>query len=1472
MSVAPSAAPVDRIFNPPTVFADDYTQLPNDHHNQPQRKNTTAADSAPPDPNNDESSARAPHNGPDSGGDANSHPPPPPSSDPYAHANNDHHPSHPAAHPSHGPSAPAGGSEITVHPQNPSSPGGNPNTNTNQSHHTTNGINNANNNAAAASPPPAFDDPSKAGPVGGGAANADTAAPSNTNTAKAPAHHHPNNDPTPNGHNERGPDADGGLYFGPIDEANANDDDDGALLHVVRSDQTYLAELPWHAMPTSAAFRLTNHANERHSRRNGLTTAEAEANGAELGTNYIPVKGGPNALKILFAQFFNSITAILAIVAGVSIAFQDWVEFGVVIAIIVINGALGFYQEYTAALSLDALRKMTSGTAKVVRDGGQISVVEPSVLVVGDIVVLEQGDEVPADIRLFDVSNDLAINEALLTGEAEPVSKIVEIIPDADDSCALGDRKNMAYRSTNLVSGRGRGIVVAAGIKTEMGKLADRLGEAESARTPLMVKMDIMLYILFGCCAILAIIVFAADKMRWSEKNLMYACAVAIAILPESLVVVLTVAFTLSIRRMAQEKCIVRKLGVLEVLGGVTDICSDKTGTLTENKMAVKVAFIGVMKSYSVHGAIRGAEGQFLARAPGANSFAPIATPQISRTGTPTAGAGAGAGNVLDVNTNKDANNATNPLRLDTNAAGPMHQEFFRAASLCATVRLHVDPAAVAAHGAEAELVAEGNPTEIAIQAMAWKADREPEFFEGHECAEKIGEYPFNSSVKRMTTVYRLRPNRRCDTANKKNDTTTANAAATAAVSSNCEEDSDEVAHPTAVYSFTKGAPERVLDLCEWHFDTDGTIKPLTADDRAILTKNISGMASYGLRTICFARRHVEAFPFANLPADPKQQQQQKQKDAAPSSFPDDVAVEGDVVVGDDEDDDEGPAFDKLNERDDVESKLIYLGLVGIQDPPRKESGPSVLICQHAGIKVRMLTGDHGDTAAAIADNLGILGTFEDRSDPKKVMIGPTFDKMTDEDVDALEDLPAVIGRCSPESKVKMIEALHRRGRVVAMTGDGFNDSPSIKKADVGCAMGSGTDVTKGVADIVITDDNFTTIVKAVREGRRISQVIKHFVIHLLAGNIAEVIALIIGLCIRHEDRSVFILSPLQILWLNMVTSSPPAIGLSMDEAGDDILEVPPNTSGLFTAELIADFMVPGAIIGGCCLSSFAFVGYVGNDGLEGTDCNGSDGQNCDVIWTARATAFSVIYVSLLLHAYNVRHPRKSIFQMKWFDNPVLYLNIVFGMGCLMICLYVETIAKNVFIQKQLTWEWGVIAVALVVFEILFEIYKYSKRWIFPIKPIVIDAATVERTHQLVMSRAHTPMGSPKADGGLDCEMHSRHGGNNGGPLLTNNNSIASNGVHIGGGGQHDEGEPPFAGRSRAHSVVSSSSAAAAEREAYRQIVHETLDTCADSHHIHDAHGHHGHDPRSTVQIAHDLMAGAHELQRQKTLQGEVEE
>lgn len=974
----------------------------------------------------------------------------------------------------------------------------------------------------------------------------------------------------------------------------------------------YHPDNKWWTLSVDNVFHLTCLSNPLE----GLDAAEVPTHGKELGDNVIPIAKGPKWYMTLLSQFLNAITVVLLIVIVIDAVFGYWPELGVVAFVLFFNAFLGFYQEMGAEKSLAGLKNMTAGVAKVLRNGIAVIVFIDEV-VVGDVIILEQGASVPADCRVFE-ANHLEVDEALLTGEALPVLKHPKVIPDPDTRLALGDRKNIVYRNTVVTQGRGKAVVVCAGAHTQMGKLAKRLGDSKgNQKTQLQKTLDYLMYLLFGCCVVLAIIVFAANKFKFDSSTLSYATAVAIAILPESLYAVVTVSMTISVKRMAKQKCIVRKLSVLEVLGNITDICSDKTGTLTENKMVAKRTIMGLNQSFIITGSPYDVYGDFIP--------------------------------VTDVGLEGERISMKNYY-----PANKHIYEYLKCAALCGSTVLQLSEVD------RDTLVGSGNPTEIAIQVMAWKAQlsRDKLQGEGWEC---ISEYAFDSTIKRMSAVW-------------------------------LKEESGEL------YLCTKGAPERVLSICKTYITDSGSLAPLTDEHREKIFSQISNLAEQGLRTICFSYRNNPNATFG-VPAT--------------------------------------TSFSETYQREEVEQDLTYLGLVGIYDPPRPESRPSVIACQHAGICVRMLTGDHTSTAGTIACMLNIIA-YRDVTNPQKLLGGPDFDAVPEDEVDRWEDLPYVIGRCSPESKVKMIESLHRRKRVCAMTGDGFNDSPSIKISDVGCAMGSGVDVTKGVADLVITDDNFSTIVRAMAEGRRISQCIRKFVVHLLSSNVGEVIALICGLPIRLNGTSLFVLSPIEILWLNMVTSAPPATGLSMDTATDDILQVPPNTKGLFTFEVIADCVAYGVFLGGLTLGGFVVVLYGFNDGPTGENCNESNGKDCRMVESARCTAFGILYYGLLIHTYTVRHPRLSVLLMRWTDNMWILGSCVIGGLLFVPIVYIDVIAHNIFVHNRITWEWAVLASAVILFLLLCELYKLIKNLLFPIhKCTVMDESDLQHEYREFNNVAH---------------------------------------------------------------------------------------------------------------------------------------
>lgn len=658
-----------------------------------------------------------------------------------------------------------------------------------------------------------------------------------------------------------------------------------------------------------------------------------------------------------------------------SYATLDFIEGGVINAVIILNIIVGFFQDYRAEQTIQSLQAMAAPVCKVVRDDGTISTVKADELVPGDIVHLTVGDIVSADLRLA-TSTNLATDEALLTGESKPCSKNADSTI-SELSAPLGDRHNIAYSSTTVTRGRGVGVVIATGMSTEIGKIAFLLRDKKQTAqgswlarvgggmlyaiknalglvgTPLQVKLSYFGLLLFGLAILLAIIVFSTAMWDIDGETLIYGICVAVAVIPESLIAVLTITMAVGSKAMAKGNVIVRKMGALEAIGGVTNICSDKTGTLTQGKMLARMAYLPDGRTLAVE-----------------NETSPF---------DPTSGH-------ISM---KDA-----PLNLCQNSVlgDAALKAFFQTISICNLASVFPPKAE---DGATGMWSATGEPTEIALQVMAMRV--------GHSKAEVLekrglrlaAEHSFDSSVKRMTVVY---------------------------------ESSDS---SQGLSCFTKGATEVILDL----------IEGMDAPTKMAINSQADAMATQGLRVLCLARRTLSLSDRASL---------------------------------------KSRAF--------VEQKLTFVGLVGLYDPPRLESASAIKQCQAAGITVHMLTGDHLKTATTIAQEIGILGPQVPGSHLlSAVMTAPDFDAMTDKELDELETLPFVVARCSPTTKLRMLDTLHRRGKYCVMTGDGVNDSPALKGADVGVAMGlNGSDVSKEAADMVLTDDNFASIVSAIREGRRL--------------------------------------------------------------------------------------------------------------------------------------------------------------------------------------------------------------------------------------------------------------------------------------------------------------------------------------------------------------------------------------------------
>lgn len=688
----------------------------------------------------------------------------------------------------------------------------------------------------------------------------------------------------------------------------------------------------------------------------GLSESVARERIERYGKNSIETGKGSNPLKIFLRQFRDPLVFILLIAAGISAFVGEVVDSALISIIIVFNAVLGFVQEYKAEKAINALKKMVTPKAKVIRDG-KVAELPATEVVPGDLVILEEGRAVPADLRLVEVKG-LKIDESMLTGESTPVLKDVAKLPE---ETALADRNNMAYMGTLVVRGHGKGVVVATGQNTEMGKIASEISKSDRRATRL--EMELKKLGSFITKTVVGVAVVTAGVILMHKKGavdaVLTSVSLAVAAIPEGLPTVVTIALALGVRQMAKRKAVMRRLKSVETLGSVDIICSDKTGTITQNRMKVVE--------------VEGDEDR------------------IAEIG------------------------------------------FF-------------------CHALDEE--GKGDPTEMAIFEWVKKRD-----FEGR----KVEEIPFDSDRKRMTVVV--------ERGGKK-------------------------------FAYMKGAPEVVISLC--------SLKP---NERKKIAEVAESMASRGLRVLAMAWKEYSG--------------------------------------------------------GDPEEGLLFAGFVGLLDPPREDAIKALNTAVEAGIKVIMITGDHARTAEAVAKMVGLEG---------RVVTGKELDEMSDVDLDRVIEKVAVFARVSPHHKPRIVEALQKRGHVVAMTGDGVNDAVALKRADIGIAMGSGTDVAKEAADMILINDSFATIVAAIEEGRRIFNNIKSFVIYLLSANVGEVVAVFSGSILGYV-----ILKPVQILWINLMTDGPPALAISADPAPEGIMKKPPRPKeeGLLTRrDKIMRIFVFGLILG----------------------------------------------------------------------------------------------------------------------------------------------------------------------------------------------------------------------------------------------------------------------------------------------------
>lgn len=857
----------------------------------------------------------------------------------------------------------------------------------------------------------------------------------------------------------------------------------------------------------------------------GLGAAEAASRLEQYGPNEIEAARRVPPWKLLLEQFRNVLIIILLVATGISFLLGEGVESVVIAVIVLFAVVLGFVQEYRAERAIDALRQLAAPTATAVRDGRETSVPARE-LVPGDVIVLKAGDRVPADARVLESVN-LKVDEAALTGESVAVEKSPEPLPDPD--LAVGDRSNMVHAATAAAYGRGRAVVVGTGMDTQVGAIAELLQTVETGRTPLQQNLDRVGGVLARVALVVVALVVAVGLLRGQPfiEMLLFGVALAVAVVPEALPAVVTISLAIGVQKMVRRNALLRRLPAVETLGSTSVICSDKTGTLTKDEMTVRRLWV--------------------------------------------------AGRIIEV-----TGSGYDPQGDYLSHAGPVPRSLLEA--LLTAAALASDARLVRDEGAWA---IEGDPTEGALVVAAAKAGLEKGALETAQ--PRVGEIPFTSEAKRMTTIH----------------------------------DGGGV-----VVAYTKGAPEVVLPRCDAVM-TEGGPTPLDEDGRRDVLDVAHAFASSALRVLAVAIR-------------------------------------------------EGPG------PDDADDGMTLLGLVGMIDPPRPEAQEAIAQCQSAGIRPVMITGDHPATAEAVARELGLLASG-------RVVLGAHLDRMTDEELRREVEAIDVYARVSPEHKLRVVTALQGNGHVVAMTGDGVNDAPALKKADIGVAMGiTGTDVTKEAAAMTLTDDNFASIVAAVEEGRGVFDNVKKYLMYLLSANIGEIglmtATMLIGLPLP--------LTAVQILYVNLATDGLPALALAVDPPEDDLMRRRPRDrrQGVFTRPVVALMLAGGLWSTLINTGLFAWALSSGRSLRE---------------------AMTMTFVSLVLvefiKAYNLRSDHTPAF-VRPFANKWLNLAMLWETTLLLAILYVPFLQEPFNTHPLGPTEWGIILAVAVTIAPVLEVVKWFNR------------------------------------------------------------------------------------------------------------------------------------------------------------------
>lgn len=843
----------------------------------------------------------------------------------------------------------------------------------------------------------------------------------------------------------------------------------------------------------------TKDKSEFKNKIKGLTEEEVIEKRKKCGYNELSQKKKKTILNMIFEQLSDAMIIILFVAAIVSYLLGEKAEAVVILVIIIINIIISVFQEKKAENAVELLKSMNAPNVKVLRDGVR-KIISAKELVIDDIVFIEYGDIVPADLRLLETSR-LQIAEASLTGESVPVYKNENVV--LDENTLLGDRVNMAYSSTIVTYGSGMGIVAAIGMDTEVGKIANMLENTDELDTPLKQKLNKIGKILSLVGIIVSIIVFIIGLLYGKDiiEVLMIAISLAISVIPEGLPATATIVMALGVQRMTKKNALIRKLPAVETLGSTTVICTDKTGTLTQNKMTVK--------EYALY-----------------SDF----------------------------------------INGKVNIGKVKNKELLYACSLCNNATLEI-----------------GDPTEIALLEFAKKNNRLVKY-------KRVSEIPFDSIRKRMTTVNKIKN----------------------------------------YIVYTKGAVDTVLPLCNKILDGN-KIKNLTYEEIDKIYDLCNQASKRAMRVLAFAYKNV-----------------------------DDLET-------------------------DLESDLIFIGVVCMIDPPRNEVKKAIETCHKAGIKVIMITGDHVETALAITKQLNIY------KEGDLAISGFDLEKISDKQLDKIVLKTSVFARISPNDKLRIVNSIKRNNNIVAMTGDGVNDAPALKSADIGISMGkSGTDVARESSDMILLDDNFKTIEYAIKEGRRIYSNIQKVIQYLLAGNISEVLVIFIAMIANIGTPILAV----HILIINLVTDTIPALALGVDPAPCDIMDKQPIKVGtLFEKGLILRVIFHGVLISIITLIAY-YIGYLDSP-KEGV-----------------TMAFITLSLSQIIHSLNQHSSTISFFSKKHARNWYLYLAMFISTIVLLMLVFVKPIAEFLSLQQPNSFEWTVIILLSLVPLVVVEIYKLIKKFI----------------------------------------------------------------------------------------------------------------------------------------------------------------